>query len=105
MRKLTVAQERVTLKLRPEDPPEVEAHLSAFAKAISEKIRQAPFLTMRGKFRGPNGIGLCSRTGNGKYVGHMRFTVEEFGLPGLDVEWPEKDVKLEEEDATEGGEK
>lgn len=91
LRKLTVAQDRVTLKLRPEDSPEIEAHLSAFAKVISEKVRQSAFTTMRGLFKWPNGIALLSKN----RVTKMHFTVEECGLPALDLVWPERLVQLE----------
>ena len=97
LRKLTVARDRVTLKLRPEDSPEIEAHLSAFAKVISEKIRQAPFQTMRGKFNWPNSIVLSRRNRQSNCIDKMKFTVEECGLPTLDLVWPKRNVKLEEE--------
>jgi len=57
--RLTVAKERVTLKLAKETSPAFEAWLTEFSRKIAEKVQPALIATLRGPF---------SRTEEGRCV-------------------------------------
>lgn len=64
--KLTIARDRVTLKLRPGIPAELEQALVACARRITPLVRGTFQCTMRGRFkRHPNGALLIYLSGGG----------------------------------------
>lgn len=58
--RLTIAKERVTLKLLPDTPAYLHSHLRDFSREIAREMQPTLEKTMRGCFKDPNHIRLSS---------------------------------------------